>query len=167
MPRRSAPKCPRKGNADTIDETVEFNLTDGHAFGPWDIHTRHEFAREWRKWGDEITRRWIAGFPGSRPFAMYILGLIPPPVFEPEHDDHHPRPLRPIQGLEVEIADTTFHKGERELRHLVELGIVGRREEQLALERLDGYYPTNHLRYKSIYRDRPEPAPPRRLVDEG
>jgi hypothetical protein len=166
MPRRAAPKCRRKGNADHIDETVEVNLGRGDCFGPWDIPTRHEFAREWRRGGDEITRRWIEAFPGSRPMAAYILGEIEPPTFEPEHDEHRPRPLRPIAGLEVEIDDVSFHQGERELRHLVELGIVGNREERLALERLAGPSPTDHLRYRSVYRDIPEPAPPKRIVDE-
>ncbi len=166
MPPRTAPKCRRRGTTDHIDQLVEFNLCHGHGFGPWDIATRHEFAREWRRWGAEITRRWVEAFPGSRPMAAYIVGEIPPPVFEPEHDEHRPRPLRPIEGIEVVIDDTTFHMGERELRHLVALGIVGKREERLALARLDGPDPTYHGRYRSIYRDRPEPASARRIVDD-
>jgi hypothetical protein len=167
MPRRVVTKCRRVGDIETIDQTVEMNLAWGHAFGPWDIHTRAEFARGWRRWGDEITRRWIGAFPGSRPMAVYLLGLVVPP----DHVHELPglrRPMRPIDGVENPIADTSWHKLHPEFDHLVALGLVDRKERTAAIERLDSAWPTDPRRYRSLYDETPERwSPRRRVVDDG
>jgi hypothetical protein len=149
MPRRNVNKCPRRGNGKTLDVTDELNLCDGHAFGPWDFHSRDEFATPWRRWGKEITRRWIEGFPGSRPMAAYILGEITPPTWKHKLPGLR-HPMRPISGVEVRIADTGWHKTVEELEHLDRLGLVDDDEWQLAIERLecdDSHY---HGRYRSM-----------------
>ena len=106
MPRKILGKCSRRGAAgDALDEQVESNLTCGHCFGHWDLRSRVEFARPWAIHGDEITRRWRAAFPGSRPMAMYILGLVEPPTWKHEWPALR-HPLRAIEGSSVEIADS-------------------------------------------------------------
>jgi hypothetical protein len=153
MPRRILTKCSRRGSAgDTLDELVESNLTCGHCFGHWDLRARVEFARPWAIHGEEIVRRWRDAFPGSRPFAMYILGLVEPPTWTNEWPALR-RPLRAIEGSSIEIADCGWHKTADELRHLVALGLVDARERRDAERRLaerDWYL---HSRYRSISRE--------------
>lgn len=167
MPRRVVTKCRRVGDAEAIDQTVEINLAWGHGFGPWDIHTRAEFARAWRRWGLEVDRRWRAAFPGSRPMAVYILGIVVPP----DHVHELPglrRPMRPIDGVENPIADTSWHMQAAEFDHLVDLGLVDRKEHAAALERLDSAWPTDPRRYRYLYDTTPERwSPRRRVVDDG
>lgn len=150
MPRRVVTKCQRRGTpADQLDRCVEMNLTDGHAFGPWDIHTRSEFARPWAVWRDEITRRWVAAFPGSRPLAAYILGEIEPPPWRAEFR----QPMRRIDGVEVRMPGHNYHKQLAELEHLDELGLIDDDEWELAVQRLAGPEATYHGRYRSIADD--------------
>jgi hypothetical protein len=125
------------------------NLVDGSAFGVFDIHTRGEFARPWAKWGDEITRRYVAGFPGSRPMAAYILGQLQIPAWQHELPGLR-RPLRPIAGLEVAIPDMGWHKLVAELEHLAAIGIVDDDEYDRAVERLARTDATYHGRYVSL-----------------
>lgn len=152
MPRKILSKCARRGSAgDTLDELVEMNLVDGDAFGHWDLRTRIEFARPWATWGDEITRRWRAAFPGSRPMACYVLGEIEPATWVNEWPALR-RPLRTIEGCTVEIADCGWHKTEHELKHLDALGLIDAKERRDAERRFadrDWYY---HGRYASISR---------------
>ena len=152
MPRKILGKCSRRGSAgDALDEQVESNLTCGHCFGHWDLRSRVEFARPWAIHGDEITRRWRAAFPGSRPMAMYILGLVEPPTWKHEWPALR-HPLRAIEGSSVEIADCGWRKTEHELAHLDALGLVDARERRYAERRFaerDWYL---HSRYRSISR---------------
>jgi hypothetical protein len=136
MPRRTAPRCPVRGSADdTLDDIVEVNLTGGDCFGHWDLRSRVAFARPWAIWGDEITRRWRAAFPGSRPMAAYILGEIEPPTWT--HSIAALRhPLRAIEGSSIEIADTGWHKTAHELEHLLALGQIDIAERRAATRRL-------------------------------
>jgi hypothetical protein len=159
MPRAPGPKCRRRTTAlDELDRTVEMNLGDGHAFGPWDLHSRADFARPWATWGPEITRRWIAAFPGSRPLAAYLLGEVEPPPWRPGW-----RPMRTIRGIDVVLPGNGFHKQEAELEHLDAIGLLTATERKAALARLDGPEATYHARYKSIADEqehRRGPAPP-------
>jgi hypothetical protein len=136
MPRKILSKCARRGSAgDTLDYLVESNLTCGSCFGHWDLRSRVEFARPWAVFGAEITRRWRAAFPGSRPMAAYVLGQIEPATWKNEWPALR-RPLRSIEGCTVEIADMGWHKTEAELRHLDDLGLIDRKERRDAERRL-------------------------------
>jgi hypothetical protein len=153
MPRRTAPRCPIRGIAeDTLDDMVEFNLCTGEAFDHWNLRTRLEFARPWEVWGDEITARWRAAFPGSRPFAMYVLGEIPPATWVNEWPALR-HPLRAIEGCTVQIADCRWHKTANELEHLDALGLIDRKEWRAAERRLDERDWSYHGRYQQISRE--------------
>ena len=150
MPRRNVQKCVRRNTpADRLDHTVEINLVSGECFGPWDLPDRTAFARPWATWGDEITRRWIEGFPGSRPMAAYLLGEIAAPVWKPGPPLHW-RPLRRIEGVDV-VMPGNWHKQYAELLHLDGLGLIDDDEWNKAIERLDSADATYHGRYRSIY----------------
>ena len=152
MPRRVVPKCARRNTpADQLDVCVEMNLTDGHAFGPWDLQDRAAFARPWAVWGEEITARWVEGFPGSRPMAAYHLGEIAAPVWKPGPLLHW-RPLRRIEGIDV-VMPGNWHKQLAELVHLDALGLVDDDEWDRAIERLDSADATYHSRYPAISDD--------------
>jgi hypothetical protein len=150
MPARIAPRCPLRGTLDDrLDELVELNLVSGDAFGHWDLRTIAEFRRPWATWGEQITARWIAAFPGSRPFAAYILSEIPPATWQHEFPALR-RPLRRIEGCTVQIPDCGWHKLLPELEHLDALGLIDRQERLAALKRFnepDWYY---HGRYQRI-----------------
>jgi hypothetical protein len=153
MPRKILTKCSRRGSTDdTLDDVVEMNLTGGDCFGHWDLRTRVEFARPWERWGAEITARWRAAFPGSRPMACYILGEIEPPTWMHEWPALR-HPLRAIEGCTVRIADTGWHKSEHELAHLDALGLIDRKEWRAAERRLDERDWSYHGRYPQISRE--------------
>jgi len=150
MPARIAPRCPRRGSTgETLGQVVELNLTCGDCFGLWDLRTIAEFRRPWATWGDEITRRWRTAFPGSRPFAMYVMGLIPPATWKHEWPALR-HPLRAIDGCTVEIADCGWRKTEHELRHLDDLGLIDAKERRDAERRLAAIGWSDYSRYESI-----------------
>lgn len=150
MPRRVVTKCAKRHTlADQLDHAVECNLVWGECFGPWDLHTRAEFARPWATWGDEITRRWKAAFPGSRPMACYLLGEIAAPAWQPGPPLYW-QALRRIEGIHV-VMPGNWHKMYPELVHLDSLGMIDDDEWDRAIERLDSPDATYHGRYKSIY----------------
>lgn len=152
MPRRTAPRCRRRTAAGTLDYTDELVLLHGHAFGvrSWEelLRSRHAFARAWGAWREELTARWRAAYPGSRPMAAYVTGEIPAP------DLAHELPaLRHPVILEgtVVIADRGhWHQYAAELEYLDGLGLVDDDEYALAVERLDGPDPTSVHRYRSV-----------------
>lgn len=152
MPRRTAPRCSRVRIPDgQLDELVETNLCHGDCFGHWDLLRRVDFERPWKIWGEEITRRWVEAFPGSRPFALYVLGAISPPTWR--HDlPGLVRPFRRLEGETVAIEDTGWHKLQPELEHLDALGIVDDDEYDRAVERLEGADATYHGRYRPLAR---------------
>jgi hypothetical protein len=154
MPRRTVQKCTRRHAGETIDLPDELCLMFGHAFGitEWEkpLQSRADFSRLWSRCGDEITKRWIEAYPGSRPAGCYLAGQIQPPDWK-----HELPPLRsPVKlGREVVIEDRAWQRREIELDHLVELGIVDDDEYQAAIERLDGPDPTCGRRYRHVSND--------------
>jgi hypothetical protein len=154
MPRRTVNRCQRRGARGTIRLTTECDLTWGHVFGVavWEMTTLREIAAEWRTWGDEIAGRWIAAYPGSRPFAMYVLGILPPCPWQHEWPACR-HPLRPIDGCSVVIPDTGWHNTPHELEHLVEIGVVDHAERRAAVERFKGRDPRAPSRYRSLAGD--------------
>lgn len=154
MPRRAVQKCTRRHVGDTIDTTDELCLIWGHCFqvADWErpLESRAEFSRLWGRWGDEITRRWIAAYPGSRPAGLYVLGLIQPPDWRHECPAcRHPISL---EG-EVVVEDRAWHGRDPELEHLYEIGLVDADEYEAAVERLDGPEPTSGQRYEKLARE--------------
>lgn len=135
MPRRTAPTCRLRSPDDRIDVTVELNLVTGHCFQFADLTTRAAFAAAWDDWGDLILPRYVAQFPGSRPFALYVLGEIKPPnVVNPDPMFRHP--FRSIDGGTVRMADTTWHRRRAELEHLDSIGLIDDDEWERAVARL-------------------------------
>ena len=101
-------------------------------------------------WGVEITRRWIAAYPGSRPLGLYLVGRIEPPAWRHEW----PALRHAVRiGGEVVIEDRAWHGREAELDHLVDLGLVDDDEHEAALDRLAGPEPTTGRRYEALARD--------------
>jgi hypothetical protein len=154
MAKHTIAKCPRRGHGAGIDMAAEFDLCHGHVFGirQLELASVADMLAHWRRWGDEITRRWIAAYPGSRPFAMYVLGRIPPCSWQ--HDTPALRhPLRPIAGCEVVIPDIAWHMREPEVDHLEQLGLLARGELAAAEDRLADPDPQRGHRYEQIARD--------------
>lgn len=151
MPRRTVQKCTRRHAGDTISTTDELCLLWGHCFNvrDWEepLQSRADFSRLWSRWGEELTRRWIEAYPGSRPLGMYLVGQIEPADWR--HD--WPALRCPVRiGGKVVIEDRAWHGREPELEHLVELGLVDDDEHEAALERLAGPEPTTGRRYESL-----------------
>jgi hypothetical protein len=151
MPRRTVTKCSRRYAGEKIDTTTELCLTGGHAFGvrEWEepLSSQSAFLRAWERWGDEITSRWIAAYPGSRPLGCYLAGEVEPP------DWRHANPnLRhPVRvGGVVALDDRAWHCREVELDHLVGLGLVDADEHEAAVERLAGPEPVSVHRYERL-----------------
>jgi len=154
MPRRTVQKCTRHYAGETISTTDELVLVWGHCFGvrAWEepLQSKAGFARLWSRWGVEITRRWIAAYPGSRPLGLYLVGRIEPPAWRHEWPAlRHPVA---IEGTVV-IEDRAWQGREEELEHLVDLGLVDADEHEAALERLAGPEPTTGRRYEALARD--------------
>jgi len=154
VPRRTVSRCPtRATGADgpRITLPIEENLTAGSCWGFADFRTLAEYQTTWHLFGAEITRRWITAFPGSRPLAAYIVGEITPPDWvHPDPVLRHP--LHEITGLTVAI-DTAFHRNQFEFDHLLDLGLIGDAERQLAEERLDSPGATHFARYRPLHRE--------------
>ena len=150
MPRRTVQRCPRRSvAAGQLDATIEPTLLYGECFGAFDIESRAEFSRPWLAWREELTARWVEAFPGSRPMAAYLLGEIAPPVWRHVLPPFR-KPMRPIAGINVSIADTGWHRGLPEVDHLVEIGIVTDDEHDRAIERLASVDPIDYRRYRKI-----------------
>jgi hypothetical protein len=154
MPRRTVTKCSRRHAGEKLDVLHERNLTHGEVWGvrAWQFTTRAEFAAAWGRWGDVILPRWIEHCPGSRPAAMYVLGLIRPPKWIHELPGLR-RPFRQIEGATVRIPDLGWHRFVPELENLYHLGIVGDDEYELAVERLDGPQPLDFREYRLVSDD--------------
>lgn len=150
MPRRSVTRCERRSvSADQLDALVERNLAYGDAFGAFDLESRAEFARPWARWGEEITRRWVDAFPGSRPMAAYMLGEITPPTWMHELPALR-KPLRAIRELDIELLDIGWHLFLPEAEHLADIGVVDDEEWDRAVARLESADAIDHRRYRAI-----------------
>ena len=151
MPRRTITKCSRRGRAHSIEMPVEFHLCHGHVFGCsiWEIATYREFAQHWQSWRDEITRRWVEGYPGSRPMAAYLCGEIEPPGWRRELPALR-SPVRTLEGCSVRIEDMGWHRWIPEFEHLDRLGLLTAAERRAALARIRGRDPVAPSLYRSI-----------------
>lgn len=150
MPRRTVTKCGRRRGVDRIDTLDEIVLCEGHAWGvrSWEtaLDSMDTLAALWRRWGEQLTARWREAYPGSRPMGAYLTGQIAPP----DHAHERPALRLPVRVAgEIVIADRRWHEREEELEHLAALGIVGDREYDLALTRLDAPAMA-HRRYRPL-----------------
>ena len=140
MPR--ARSTIRKRYIDGVTNVLDWQLEETLVFGfmqgldPSFNRLQHvnEWAHEWDQWRDVILPKALEARPGTRPFAMYATGEIPP------------RPVRatppPQRRFEVVVvgqrdgttvshylnAPATYVKPE--IDHLVDLGIVDADELQ-------------------------------------
>ncbi len=131
-----APSISRKQFIDGVSQVLDWELEESLVYGRSQVldslHrslvTREDWKREWARWRGVILPKVIEHRPGTRPFAMYAVGEIPP------------RRLRlPVAGLHgcrtITIADRSgrsvthwLHAPrphlEAEVWHLHRLGIV-------------------------------------------
>ena len=83
MPRTPARIRKRfiEGETEVLDWEIEETLVHGVplVFGPpCRFKTHDEWAREWNRYREIVLPKVIEYCPGSRPFAMYATGEIPP-----------------------------------------------------------------------------------------
>lgn len=122
--------------ASALAPAVEWELTawrglDVPGLG---LTTAREFDDAWRQYRELLLPAWMEAMPGSRPFAMYVVGEIDPPPIVDE--------LRGY-GAGRRIGDREWRPGlcygardAGELEHLVRLGIVRRAEAAAGRRRI-------------------------------
>lgn len=131
-----------------IEETLLYGITP--VFGPPCIFkTLDEWRREWDRWGSMILPKSLEHRPGTRPVAMYVLGMIEPremniPLPEPNgfwHVDVRDRNGRSTRHYLN--APEPFMVSE--VKHLTRLGIVT--AEELRRHRRDPEAATGYSAY--------------------
>lgn len=83
MPRAPAKIRKRyiEGQTEVLDWEIEECLLWGcsRIFGPsTTLKRRADWLREWNRWRDVVLPKALKYFPGTRPFALYAIGEIPP-----------------------------------------------------------------------------------------
>ena len=101
------------------------------------LRTLDDWARAWERYGDDVTALLAIEQPGTRPVALYVMGLIP-----------RQRPARPMpanaMGFDIVRPDGTkdvYHYFcpayfDCEAMHLAKLRVIDR--DELALHRSSG-----------------------------
>lgn len=113
MPRAPA-KIRRRyieGETEVLDWRLEETLlygTDQIIGPPCMLSTLNEWRHEWQRWRDVILPKCIEHRPGTRPFAMYVLGELPQRELR--------LPLPPGSGF---WSVTVTHPGGRQVKHWV------------------------------------------------
>ena len=150
MPRRSVDRCPRKSTT-TLDLIDEFNLVLWSPILPGrQFKTLAAMRDAWDRHGSDILPHYVRQRPGTRPFAMYVLGELPlPPLLHP-----------PVKwSLEFTIDGVRFHDQWHyfgsctgpggyyhggstygEFQYLRRLGVIDDAEAELADEWIDDRY---------------------------
>jgi len=142
MPR--VPAKIRKRFVDGVTQVLDWQIEETLLYGctviigpPCMFRTRDEWQREWDRWGDIVLPKAIEHRPGTRPFALYAAGIIPPRQLR--------MPLPPSSGywsIDVRHPDETVTHYidvpepwvEAEVKHLRGLGIVDDREYRRHLQ---------------------------------
>jgi hypothetical protein len=137
MPRRTGRRCPeRTADTSTLDAAAAWELSvwRGLDIPGMGLETLADFEIAWREHGEFILREYVAVMPGSRPFALYVVGTIPVPpvVVAPYRDDAGRR----IGERVFHDSHCYGHAGADEVAHLVALGIVSADEERAARRRI-------------------------------
>jgi len=139
MPRSPAKIRKRyvEGTTEVLDWQVEETLLYGATViigPPCMFHTRDEWQREWDRWGETILPKCIEHRPGTRPFAMYALGMIPARELRmplPVGNGYWYADVRDRNGNSTRhYLDVPEPFIEREVNHLRRLGIVDSEEYQ-------------------------------------
>lgn len=80
MPRRAGRRCPQRAAA-ALDAATEWSLTiwGGLGIPGTGCETLEDYRTAWRLHRESILPRYVSQLPGRRPWAMYVLGEIPPP----------------------------------------------------------------------------------------
>jgi len=105
---------------------------DASGIGP---KTLPQFKSVWESYGSDLLENFIRHLPGSRPWPLYFLNIIPP-LKEVEHPVMAKRTIRIGNQTWWESAATYDKYGQGELEHLLACGIVDKSEAKRASERL-------------------------------
>ena len=132
MPRRTGPVCKMAGNESRLRTDVEWSFLHGPQASSIGCRTIEEYRRAWVLHGDSMLKRYIKCVPGSRPWPVYLLGILPPP---PRCEEPRISPVRIGDNVWFD-ASSYGMRDENELDHLIAIGEVKRTEERLAVDRL-------------------------------
>jgi hypothetical protein len=131
--------------------TMPYEMSAVHWYGcpipGLGCQTIEEMREVWRLHGDRILPHYVDQRPGTRPFALYALGILPMP---PIRNHRRDRATTRVFGDRV-FYDRTTHFGElidgwlwlsdaQELEFLREHGIVDDEEHELAETWIRGDY---------------------------
>jgi hypothetical protein len=125
---------------------LELTLLEGTGFsGPAvELRSLDDWRQQWSRWGDAILAKCTEHRPGTRPFAMYVVGLIPPRRFVRPLPAFHNLPTIYVRdGGHGQRWVLAPHHLENEARHLYRLGIIDdeelrRHREWIATHRATG-----------------------------
>ena len=125
---------------------LELTLLEGTGFsGPAiELRTLADWQDHWHRWGAAILAKCIAHRPGTRPFAMYVIGLIPPRRFMRPLPAFHEWPTVYVRdGASGERWTLAPRYLENEAGHLYRCGIIDdeelrRHREWIATHRATG-----------------------------
>jgi hypothetical protein len=134
-PRRQIPRA-TGGQGRTLDPATEWELSvwGGLRIDGMGLDSLEEFRAAWADHGAAILPAWIAAMPGSRPFALYVVGTIPvPPVVVTPYRDDAGRQIGERIFFEAHVHGAG---DEGELSHLLALDLVDADEERAARRRL-------------------------------
>lgn len=81
MPRATAKIRKRyvEGQTEVLCSEIEESLLFGSGIigTALELRTVEDWQRLWHRWGKVILAKALKAFPGTRPFAMYVVGQIP------------------------------------------------------------------------------------------
>ena len=132
MPR--APAHARKVFIEAETIVLDWQLEQSLVYGQpmrgnvSELQTRDDWQRAWDRWGDIIMPKALEHRPGTRPFAMYAIGMIPARELRmplPDGSGYRYTDVRHRNGKVVRHwIDAPAPFVESEVSHLRRLGIV-------------------------------------------
>lgn len=116
-----------------IEETLLYGVPS--IFGPpCPLRTLEEWHREWNQWRGVILPKSLEHRPGTRPFAMYVVGEIEPRELTlplpAEHGYWSVDVRLPSREIVTHWVNVPTPYMEPEITHLTRLGIVDARERK-------------------------------------
>ena len=133
MPRRTVTRCLPKGDVKQLTCAEEWAIIHTQGIGP---ETLEQYRELWSAHGETLLKKWKKEMPGSRPWPMYFLGLLPPlPAI---HPTEQARPFR--IGSRDWYSDWHHGKsGYPELDHLLAHGVIDEDEAEAGRKRIEQY----------------------------